>query len=198
MRFLFFFIPIVLFSCNSTPTEAEQVSIPIEGETIPAIEETIEVSLQEDFEIIEEEEKELTLFQKAVQQQQNKDIFPQGVVLKGSDDIFEVEMLTFISILKSTENWFLVQYTREEGEIEEVYYFTFDFNGNQLDAKHLYTLAIDLNATVNFITSNEFIVRKIIDEVELDDNDDLKIISSKEKIEKYTISDEGKILLSAL
>lgn len=106
-----------------------------------------------------------------------------------------MENIEFIAVLKNTENWFLSKYIRAEGETEDVYFFTFDYNGNQLDAKHIYTLAIDLNAKIIFKTDYQFEVIKKIDEVELDENDHLKIISSREKMEKYTISKNGKILL---
>jgi len=184
---------LIVFSCNTNSDKEKQIlnneKEVVEEVSIP------ENSTEDSIEVIVEKEQELTPFQKAVSKHKDKDIFPQRLVFQDNEDIFEVEALEFIAILKNTENWFLSKYIRSEGETEEVYFFTFDYIGNQLDVKHIYTLAIDLNAKIFFKDDNQFEIIKKIDEVELDENDHLKIISTREKKEKYTISKNGKILL---
>ncbi len=186
----FFFCLILLYSCNSTPKNSAKNALE-EVKIAPTTAEIIEDSLPTDFEIIEEEEKELTLFQKAVQKQENENVFPQGVVLFPNEDVLTIEGLVFTSILQTNSNWFLCKYTRWEGETEDVFFFTFDYEGNQLDAMKVFTLAIDLNGEVNFISENEFEIKTQIDEVELDENDNLIVLSSTKNIERYTISAEG-------
>lgn len=175
---------ITLLSCTEA-TQSEVENVDTENTIVEEIEEV---------DVIEEQAIELSLYQLAREKHLEKEQLPQGVVLQNTVEVYDKDVLRFEDILKTTPNWFLCKYIRSEGEVEEFYYFTFDYNGNQLDAGLVLTFAEDRSGSISFVNDSFFVAKNRIDEVELDEYDNINVLSSKEEIVNYSISHQGKII----
>ena len=150
------------------------------------------LSLEETFDVVEEEKVPLNYYQIAREKHPKKERLPFDIVLHNSDEIFDYTILNFEKILSTTKNWFLCKYLHEEGEISEEFYITFDYNGNQLDAILAVAFAEDLNGSVSFENDSVFIAKQRIDDAELNDDGDLLIHSTSEEETRYKITSDGK------
>jgi len=171
----------LLYACSSSSDKKDEGQL--------AVQEKNTVEEFGDFDILEEEE--LDAYQRAVKQYEKSDVFPKEVILENKGDLKMKESLRFDAILKMSTNWFLCSYFFEEGEIEDTYYFTFDYSGKQLDVKRVKAIAEDREGHVLFSTDSTFVVNQTINKVKLDDNDELIVLSSKKTITNYGITNAG-------
>jgi len=172
----------LLYACSSSSDKKDEGQL--------AVQEKNTVEEFGDFDILEEEE--LDAYQRAVKQYEKSDVFPKEVILENKGDLKMKESLRFDAILKMSTNWFLCSYFFEEGEIEDTYYFTFDYSGKQLDVKRVKAIAEDRSGNVLLSTDSTFVVNQTINKVKLDDNDELIVLSSKKTITNYGITNAGE------
>jgi hypothetical protein len=183
---LFLMIAALLCACTSSSEKDEQL---IKHEEI--LNEEVEV---ENFEVLEEQVEELSFYQTAVQQHEKSSIFPHEVVLQANNELYNKEGLNFHSIVKTMKNYFVVEYITYATEVENTYYFIFDYNGNQLDVALVNTVAIDLDGEIVFITDSTFQINRIIKEIEWDEADAIEVGESKRDTIYYTLTNKGKII----
>jgi len=184
----FLFLCFWFVGCNNITSKKKSTGIINLNKTI---EESHEY--EEEMVPVEEQVEELNDYQKARLEHSKKELLPLDVVLKNAADIHDFTILNFERILKVSTNWFLCKYATYEGELENVYYVTFDYNGNQLDAKMVLGISEASHGSIDFNTDSTFIVTRILDEGVLDENDHFVIVSSREELTNYTITNDGKI-----
>lgn len=173
----------LFLACNSSSKkmDEEQVGTPLEKQE--------EISVEEDFDVLEEED--LSNYQIAAQKHKDKDSLPYQVFLKPD---YNHASLNFQGIIKILENCFVLEYRTYAAEVENVYFITFDYNGNQLDAEIVNTYAVDLEGEVFFNTDSTFQVNTTIKQIEWDEADIIEVEEPTKDTVFYTIANNGKIV----
>ena len=92
------------------------------------------------------------------------------------------------------KNYFVAEYITYATEVENTYYFIFDYSGNQLDVALVNTVAIDLDGEIVFITDSTFQINRTIKEIEWDEADAIEVGESKRDTIYYTLTNKGKII----
>lgn len=181
---LIFISELVLFSCvENSDTSAIDVN-----DSIAEI-----VKEGEENKGIEEKNIELNKYQLAVQNFKTTHTLPHNINVQTNTEFYAKETLDFQGIIKVRENYFVLEYRTYDAEVENVYFFTFDYNGNQLDAEFIYNVAIDLDGAVAFSTDSTFQVNNEIKEIEWVEDDLVEVGEAKKDTNFYSISNHGEI-----
>ncbi len=180
----FFLITSLLVACASSSEKIEEVPIAT----------PVEVDVEEpNFEVLEEEEESLSAYQLAAKTHPEKERLPYHVFLKPNKELYNVEGIVFHKIINAYKNYFLTAYKSYATEVENDYYITFDYKGNQLDAALVNTIAIDLDGEIVFNTDTTFQVNSIKKEIEWDEADAIEVGEPKRDTTYYTLTNKGKI-----
>lgn len=148
---------------------------------------------EESFEVLEEEEENLSNYQIAAKAHPEKEILPYQIFLKLNKDLYNIESLNFVKIIKTSKNYFLVGYRTYATEIENVFYLTFDYKGNQLDGIMVNTIAIDLDGEIVFTTDSTFQVNSVKKQIEWDEADIIEVGEPTRDTVYYTLTNKGNI-----
>jgi hypothetical protein len=177
-------ILLMLFSC--TETIVSEVG---ENDSNNSITELVE-----EVGVIEEQEVELSNYQLAIQKHEKSDIFPLDVVIQSNDQLYDKESLNFQEIIKTLTNCFVLEYRTHAAEVENIYYLTFDFQGNQLDAALVNTYAVGLDGEIVFNTDTTFQVYRVIKKIEWHEADIVEVGEPKTETVFYEITTNGIII----
>jgi len=148
---------------------------------------------EENFEVIEEQEVEPTLYQLAAQKYKGEKTLPLNIDVRTDVGMF-ISDADFVAILKTYDNFFLTEFkVTATVTAEYIYYLTFDYNGNQLDAKPILTYDVDLDGEIVFKTDSTFQANLIIKQIEWDEADALEVGEPTRDTIDYLLTNNGDI-----